>query len=285
MATAQVSSDPVRISFIGGRYLVFDYTQISRLRRDHNICAILVGTTPQNPSQNIFQGVPLEIGPEEATGLVSIGAAYIVDELKAHLEALDNASPVSRDAYLKDVASRRHRYASALSLEDRRRKQESQSYKKARGIGQDKKETKPEARPELEPAADVAIEDSKLPMTSLTTAHSMALFTQLSNPSSTHKPQLNPLWRWLQGNGYYMTPGLRFGSHYSVYPGDPLRYHAHFLANSYGWDEPVPLLDIVGNGRLGTAVKKGFLFGGQPVDEQGQSSGPLRAFTIEWAAM
>jgi len=47
-----------------------------------------------------------------------------------------------------------------------------------------------------------------------------------------------------------MTPGLRFGCHYTVYPGDPLRFHSHFLATGADWDEEFDLLDIVGGGRL-----------------------------------
>ena len=58
-------------------------------------------------------------------------------------------------------------------------------------------------------------------------------------------------------------PGLRFGCHYSVYPGDPLRYHSHFLTTGLGWDEEFDLLDIVGGGRLGTGVKKAYLIGGE----------------------
>uniref|UniRef100_A0A8H7N6T3 tRNA-intron lyase n=1 Tax=Bionectria ochroleuca TaxID=29856 RepID=A0A8H7N6T3_BIOOC len=54
-----------------------------------------------------------------------------------------------------------------------------------------------------------------------------------------------PLARYLQDGGYHTTPGLRFGSEYSVYPGDPLRFHAHFMANQYDWDEEIPILDII----------------------------------------
>ncbi len=86
-----------------------------------------------------------------------------------------------------------------------------------------------------------------------------------------------------------MTTGLRFGGAYSVYPGDPFRYHAHFLANSYGWNEEIDMLDIVGSGRLATGVKKGLLIGGKEpdkdtgvADERGDG---VRVFTLEWAAM
>ena len=92
--------------------------------------------------------------------------------------------------------------------------------------------------------------------------------------------QASPFVRYLQRTGYYMTPGLRFGSMYSVYPGDPLRFHAHFMANEYGWEEEFSMLDIVGGGRLATAVKKAFLIGGKP-----EEGGEIKTFSIEWASM
>jgi tRNA-splicing endonuclease subunit Sen34 len=83
-----------------------------------------------------------------------------------------------------------------------------------------------------------------------------------------------------------MTPGLRFGAKYSVYPGDPLRFHAHFMANQYGWDEEIPILDIVAGGRLATAVKKAYLIGGQqPQTDESVDDRRMRTFSIEWAAM
>jgi len=89
-----------------------------------------------------------------------------------------------------------------------------------------------------------------------------------------------------------MTPGLRFGCHYTVYPGDPLRFHSHFLATGADWDEEFDLLDIVGGGRLGTGVKKAYLIGGADTSPKESESGGcldagegVRAFSIEWAGL
>ena len=82
-----------------------------------------------------------------------------------------------------------------------------------------------------------------------------------------------------------MGPGLRFGCQYVAYPGDPLRYHSHFLVTGHEWDEEIDLLDIVGGGRLGTGVKKGYMIGGAPKGEQVDDEGQVRVFSFEWAAM
>ena len=81
-------------------------------------------------------------------------------------------------------------------------------------------------------------------------------------------------------------PGLRFGCHYNVYPGDPLRYHSHFAATGMGWDQEFDLLDVVGGGRLGTGTKKAYMIGGEDVGARtlGETK-PVRAFSIEWAAL
>ena len=99
-------------------------------------------------------------------------------------------------------------------------------------------------------------------------------------------PNSYPLFAHLHTNGYFLTPGLRFGCQYCAYPGDPLRFHSHFLATAYGWDDEIDLLDIVGGGRLGTGVKKGYLVGGiQPEDESAEAERKVRAFCLEWAVM
>lgn len=82
-------------------------------------------------------------------------------------------------------------------------------------------------------------------------------------------------------------PGLRFGCNYNVYPGDPLRFHSHFLATSFEWDQEIPMLDLIGGGRLGTAVKKGFLIGGEDTEAEteGEWGDNVRTFCIEWGGM
>lgn len=103
-------------------------------------------------------------------------------------------------------------------------------------------------------------------------------------------PTSYPLYRHLHAKDYFLAPGLRFGCQYMAYPGDPLRFHSHFLCKGLGWDDEFDLLELVGGGRLGTGVKKGFLLGGQETDKRSQkvaetNDSDIRAFCIEWAGM
>ena len=98
-------------------------------------------------------------------------------------------------------------------------------------------------------------------------------------------PDSYPLFRYLHSKGYYHMPGLRFGCHYNVYPGDPLRYHSHFAATGLGWDQKFDLLDVVGGGRLGTGTKKAYMIGGENPEVDAQENESVRAFSVEWAAI
>ncbi|KAF4555587.1 tRNA intron endonucleasen-like protein [Elsinoe fawcettii] len=103
------------------------------------------------------------------------------------------------------------------------------------------------------------------------------------------KPKSYPLYKHLNAKGYFLAPGLRFGCQYMAYAGDPLRYHSHFLCNGKEWDEEWDLMELVGGGRLGTGVKKGFLLGGvEPkinMEATDKNEEEVRTFVVEWAGM
>lgn len=288
--------NPVRISKIAGRYLVFDQGVAARLRRHHNINGLLVGTTPQQPTQNIFLGLPIELRGEEASALVSAGAAFVVDDAAAHRDALTNGTPGASNAYVESL--RRSKVAAQKAIAEQKaqkaadaasRHEKDRSKAKARRTSvtgfpdgetsifdgdvsqkQQNKKQQVDRAPKL--AVTPTSSDDLVP-TSVYVQHTLPI----------DEVPKGPLCRLLQRTGYFMTPGLRFGSQYSVYPGDPLRFHAHFMANEYGWDEPIPTLEIVEGGRLATAVKKAFVIGGQAQDAE--EEGDVKTFSIEWAAM
>ena len=84
------------------------------------------------------------------------------------------------------------------------------------------------------------------------------------------------VYEYLNQAGYWMTPGLRFGCEFTAYPGDPLRYHSHFMVHVEKEDEEIDMLTLVGGGRVATQTRKGWMLAGQ-VD------GQVRVFSIEWA--
>jgi tRNA-splicing endonuclease subunit Sen34 len=121
------------------------------------------------------------------------------------------------------------------------------------------------------------------------------ILAQPKQSSSENLPSVSPssypLYKHLHSSGYFLAPGLRFGCQYTAYPGDPLRFHSHFLCVGKQWDEEFDLMDLVGGGRLGTGVKKGFLMGGVEKKQKEQEHDSnneddnVRTFCVEWGGM
>ncbi|XP_028395958.1 tRNA-splicing endonuclease subunit Sen34-like [Dendronephthya gigantea] len=77
--------------------------------------------------------------------------------------------------------------------------------------------------------------------------------------------------------GYFITNGNKFGGDYLVYPGDPLRFHSHFIVKVLPWGERFTGLDLICVGRLGSTVKKTSVLAS--VDE----SGNVIYTSIQWS--
>ncbi|XP_072318351.1 tRNA-splicing endonuclease subunit Sen34 [Eucyclogobius newberryi] len=67
------------------------------------------------------------------------------------------------------------------------------------------------------------------------------------------------VFRDLRRRGFYLTSGGKFGADFLVYPGDALRFHAHFMALCVSLEDSVPLEDILSWIRLSSNVKKTLL--------------------------
>ncbi|KAL9625221.1 MAG: hypothetical protein Q9160_000623 [Pyrenula sp. 1 TL-2023] len=322
-SAASVTPDlPIPISRVTNRYLLFDITTVSWLRREHHVIGVLIGSMPQAPQQNVFMGLPLELMPEEVCLLVDKGVAYVVDDAKVHANGIRDLQKADRESYARALEQRGREYSKLFTS----RKEESRDKAiRKKAVSNNTKSSESSTS-----VTDFAISTpqtfisspklSPLPGYSLsltpTTSHPLISPTPPTFPPSSPAqdsasaslipvPPSYPLYAHLHSKSYFMAPGLRFGCHYLVYPGDPLRFHSHFLGTGVGWDEELDLMDIVGGGRLGTGVKKGFLIGGEVVEEDGTreeglerdkgdgqsrdktkgTTGQVRCFSIEWAAM
>lgn len=293
---------PIPVSYISGNYYVFSVDAVTYLRREHHICGVLIGTLPVIPQQNVFLGMPLELMPEEARLLVEKGVAYIVDEKKSHNDGIKTLLEEDRKKYLLDLESQG---LQARRLQINRKEQQREGALKR---AQEKKAAKMKKSAEKQEAAGEAPEEGSVvdffadnprdsgaasPQPSaveealgITPATSYPPFSQPSPDQALPLPAVPssyPLFAHLHSEGYFLSPGLRFGCQYVAYPGDPLRFHSHFLVSSTEWDEEIDLMDVVAGGRLGTGVKKGFMLGGAEREVEGNNS--VRTFSIEWAGM
>ena len=306
------------------RYLLYDINTITWLRQKHSILGVLIGTLPQIPQQNVFLGLPLEIQPEEARILVENGVAYIVNDLDWHTRGLKSKSTAQLETLKANL--RKDGVEVAQELEKSKRTQAKLARRKFRsnsgsstssdstidrdiqnGNNASAETLFDNCSPQASTPTTSAPSDSDTKAWTITPTTSYSLLATPPRPKSPGLPKVNPtsyaLFKHLHNQGYFMTPGIRFGCQFSVYPGDPLRFHSHFLAMSANWDEDFSLLDLVGGGRLGTGVKKGWLIGGVEEKHTDQHAlgekesseaattgahahqGKVRTFCIEWGGM
>ena len=279
-----------QISHAVKRYLLYDINTITWLRRTHNILGVLIGTLPQIPQQNVFLGLPLELQPEEALLLIEKGLGYIADDLQWHEESMRSLTPAQRESFVEGL--KKEGMSAARAVEQQKQQRTELAVKNLQ-LEKGKSANDPPMGSTSPPSEDRAGYESLFGPTStgsslspsstssivpwtITPTTSYPPLSQPSNrptsPSPTPDPASYALFKHLHGLSYFLSPGLRFGCQFLVYPGDPLRFHSHFLAVSAEWDEEIDLLDLVGGGRLGTGVKKGWLVGGiekrTPLNEQ-----------------
>ncbi|KAH7241191.1 uncharacterized protein BKA55DRAFT_114141 [Fusarium redolens] len=283
---ASLDPAPVRISKIAGRYLIFDSEAAAFLRRSENINGTLAGTAPQQPTQNIFLGLPIELRPEEAESLLHKNVAYLVDDVAVHQAVLHNPNTEARRLYLDSLRTRKQTAQQVIAEKNAKRVAEGAVKRgKSRLVPPSNTDDDIITTSETKPA--VHQQQSAIKSLGVTpTSSGLLISPEADRIYQATNPLQGPLCGFLLTSGYYTTPGLRFGAKYSVYPGDPLRFHAHFMANQYEWEEEIPVLDIVAGGRLATAVKKAYLIGAQqPLANGSRDDQEMRTFSIEWAAM
>lgn len=316
MEQPRTVEEPFPVSKIGGRYFIFDIDVVTHLRRNYNIMGVFSGCIPMAPQQNIFMGLPIQLLPEEVQLLMLKGVAYIADDVAFHKQRISSLEGTDRQLCLqmlrsesrkarkladaKLVASREHGLAKQAAERAARQASstfsaKSDSFASESTIAADEDSLFSGGRPASPASAlksslsSVTLSSKSLAITPSTTYPPLTVPRTSADQVLPDVPVSFPLFAHLYEKGYFMAPGLRFGCHYSVYPGDPLRFHAHFLGRGYDWDEEVPLLDIVGGGRLGTGVKKGFLMGGRdtskPLEGDDHVGENVRTFCIEWGGM
>lgn len=291
--------EPIPISLIGDRYLIFDIDAVSYLRRVHHVCGTSIGTLPQIPQQNLFLGLPMELMKEEAQLLIEMKAAYIFSDTHLHEERYGICNDRERKKYVEYLKLQGLEVCQMFQTAQRERAKQALAKMSLKQCKKDTFSENPGTKENLVNSLGNSISNDALGLKPDSNNSGVALTLKSAEPyaitptTSYLKCTYNPshllnlvvpssyvLYKHLHNNGYFILPGLRFGCDYNVYPGDPLRYHSHFIAVGYDWEQDIPIFNIIGGGRLGTAVKKGFLMGGlDPMSSQ------VRTFSIEWAGM
>ncbi|KAL3056832.1 hypothetical protein OYC64_007331 [Pagothenia borchgrevinki] len=93
------------------------------------------------------------------------------------------------------------------------------------------------------------------------------------------------VFRDLRGRGFYLTSAGKFGGDFLVYPGDPLRFHAHFIAVVLSLDSSLSPLDVLAIARLGSNVKKTVLLCSPGGFQYPGGAGGVQYTSLQWSGM
>lgn len=212
----------------------------------------------------------MELMPEEAKLLVQKEVAYIVDDLawhkqryttligddkKKYLESVRSTGLAARKA-VQDNAQQRSkkalaRIASAKAAKDKSKVEDVSATSPPatiRGVSESVKDDDSLLGDDTSVSGRLGTAFASNKPYPVTPSTSYSSSTLPQNPTPQPDPSVPlsySLFSHLHSKGYYIMPGLRFGCDYNVYPGDPLRFHSHFLATSYEWDQEIPMIDVI----------------------------------------
>uniref|UniRef100_A0A8C1UKG6 tRNA-splicing endonuclease subunit Sen34 n=1 Tax=Cyprinus carpio TaxID=7962 RepID=A0A8C1UKG6_CYPCA len=243
----------IDISFCGSTPLLWKVSDMKRVR-SVGVVGALVGSLARQPRQNARLGRPLELLQEEALLLHCSPTATQCEERNSEVVRQYEAGLESS-----------YKEQCALALEDKKTV--------LRRIMNEKENAF------RFPWSAMAVQ--------LCTAR--ASFSHCPEERSFHSTdwpmprdeRLNTrfcVYRDLRNKGFYLTSAGKFGGDFLVYPGDPLRFHAHFIALCISMDEELPLCDILAIARLGSNVKKTVLLC-SPVE------GDVVYSSLQWSSM
>uniref|UniRef100_A0A3B3VTL6 tRNA-splicing endonuclease subunit Sen34 n=1 Tax=Poecilia latipinna TaxID=48699 RepID=A0A3B3VTL6_9TELE len=245
--------------------------------RSEGLVGALLGSLPRTPRQNIRLGRPLLLLPEEERLLGERRGAAALVRLFCHQEVAGG----ELQQHYAEEQQRSFEEQSVLALEDRKsalvRAMTSSSGRcvlQRRLLDLEQNFSFPRS------ALAVQLSTARAGLSHCPEARA---FLEADWPiRAQHCPRREArfqVFRDLRGRGFFLTSAGKFGGDFLVYPGDPLRFHAHFIAVCLALDESICLLDVLCVARLGSNVKKTVLLCSPAPD------GPVRYTSLQWSGM
>uniref|UniRef100_A0A286XNV1 tRNA-splicing endonuclease subunit Sen34 n=1 Tax=Cavia porcellus TaxID=10141 RepID=A0A286XNV1_CAVPO len=296
------------VEVANGRSLVWGAEAVQALRERLGVGGRTVGALPRGPRQNSRLGLPLLLLPEEARLLAEIGAVTLVSAPRP--DPSQHALALASYRCQQEQSFQEQSVLAAEARENRRQElqkkiAEGQAAKKQKlewvgcggegGFGEFGQVSPGLKAPVLGFITFLSTSPGVVPLPR------SALLVQLAT-SRPRPVKARPLdWRvqskdWphagqpvhelrysiyrdLWERGFFLSAAGKFGGDFLVYPGDPLRFHAHYIAQCWAAKDPIPLQDLVSAGRLGTSVRKTLLLCSP------QPDGKVAYTSLQWASL
>lgn len=257
----RTDNQAVKISLCGSTPLLWRAADIRKCREEVGVVGNLVGSLTRQPRQNVRLGRPLEILQEEALLLVETGKATAL----RHKELSENKESRLKAVELyKARLEQSYEEQRALALEEKKAVLRRVIDEKQNDhMGNEGAEQAVRERLEsleksfLFPRSALAVQlcTARAGFSHCPEEHAF-LAADLPLPKDKRSETRFRVYKDLRRKGFYLTAAGKFGGDYLVYPGDPLRFHAYFIALCLPMDEKLPVCDLLVIARLGSNVKK-----------------------------
>ncbi|KAK6478651.1 tRNA-splicing endonuclease subunit Sen34-like isoform X1 [Huso huso] len=277
-------TEPVQVCVSGSAPLLWRSADLRLVRERMGIVGTLVGSLARQPRQNCRLGRPLQLLLEEARLLKDTGRAVLVKGAESECDD-DRVNVEVEENYTKHL---QHSYEEQgrLALEEKKRVLERVMTVRLR----DEALTDQPIRERLSSLKSSFSFPRSAMMVQLCTARARLgyapderdwLATDWPLPRDNKQEVRYRVYQDLRQQGYYITSAGKFGGDYLIYPGDPLRFHAHFIAVCVPIKSESPISDFLCLARLGANVKKTILLCSPSETE---SEGVIYT-SIQWSGM
>ncbi|XP_062606664.1 tRNA-splicing endonuclease subunit Sen34-like [Saccostrea cucullata] len=285
-------SRPIKVYLQNDKPLVWSSKDAVELREEWRIVGCLIGCLPRLPRQNNHLGLPLQLSKEEVTLMLEKGAIILVDG-NSGLRETSAQEKEEFDEY------REQSYQNQVEMFREERKREIhqnmgniiEGKKKKARMELEEKKSCGEVTEEVNEEEDFSIDVDKVPIPPIPKKFSLVqLFTESpyvdeevpavwSFPTTERDHLRYHVYRDLWNQGYFLSNGSKFGGDFLVYPGDPSRFHSHYIAICIPHDKRMSALDLVSMGRLGSNVRKTVLMCSEGED------GTITYTSLQWTGI
>ncbi|KAF9910978.1 tRNA-splicing endonuclease subunit [Lobosporangium transversale] len=237
-ATINPYSSKPRIHLVGSEALVWDIQDVRKLRQTYRIVGSLTGSLARSPMQNIFQGLPLRLLPEEVYVLRSRDLVDLVDENRSYNVSDSAPRPDGFQASnLIAPAANNLMSATRSTSSDNSRNNNNNNASECAHLYL---HTLSDCLPYYKPISPTEMSVSWTYPNTTRQQQKVAIFMHLWE---THK--------------FFLAPGMKFGGDYLLYKNDPLVCHADLIASVVQCsNQSLPLVDLATHARLATTVQK-----------------------------
>jgi tRNA-splicing endonuclease subunit Sen34 len=292
MNDSDANQGPIKVYSQKDKFFVWDPSDVLRLRKKHHIIGSLVGSIADNFTQNQLQGLPMLLNHYETAVLVKNGFCIIYDgntpypvptadvvtkfneEREADFQKQDEDARIKKQLgelqykNIKNVKRPKNKKEDMIDSQEIKPDSATNDSNNENTVNTNENNTNvnntsennPKNNQQSKKSKNKPVERQHGVVTTFIEDYWIKRDIKTANTSiileGIYKDQKYLVFEDLWRRGFYVTGGSKFGGDFLAYPGDPFRYHAHYIIRVTDWNDQLSPLDLVAFGRLAMSVNK-----------------------------